>query len=228
MKNHAFISCNKTCVFALFLAFFLSIFVAVSSPAHACQFLIPDASGNAAQGPSLDTIADGFTQGLLDCGGESHRMVVMTINVDTSQDHIGVRDDPLFSSDVIGELKTVDNITVSPTSKVHILGRVNQSPRIGVRRGFVHFATLCNENQLLAPLDCSWGTSRIKFRTTIIDTDADEVVDRSYHELSIYQKNGRLHMVTFWTPHRDHIRHTTADWINALHAFGVDIVNKSG
>lgn len=189
----------------------------------ACRFLVADGKGNVAPGPSFDALEGGFTHGLLDCGNETHRMLVITLNLDTGLDHIGVRDDPLFSTDVTGALKSVGDVTISKTSRVHVLGRVNQSPHIGVHRGFVHFATLCDADDTLAPLDCSWHSSRIKSRTTTLDTDNDEVVDRAYHELSVYKPSGRLHMITFWTPYRNAISSTTRDWISALKAFGIDV-----
>ncbi|MEO1067204.1 MAG: hypothetical protein AAFW47_07485 [Pseudomonadota bacterium] len=195
--------------------------------AHACSFLVPDANGNAQRGPSLHTINRGFTHGLLDCGGENHAMMIITIGVDKNEPHVGVRDDPLFSADIVGELETVDDISISRTAKLHVLGRANASPRIGARRGFVRFATVCDVNEGYEPLNCSWGKARIKVRTTVVDTDADDIVDRSYHELSVYNGSDRLHMVTFWTPHRSHLRGTTADWISALHAFGIDISRAS-
>lgn len=205
----------------------LILFAAPEPALAACDFLIPNQNGAATKGPTFDRLDDGFTRGVLDCDGEIHRLLVMTIDIDTTQEYVGVRDDPLFSTDVTGDLKSVNNISVSGTSMVHVMGRVNQSPRIGVRRGFVHFATLCEEGNGIDPLNCSWGTSRIKFRSTTLDTDADEIVDRSFHELSIYNANGRLHMVTFWTPHRGEISNTTNDWIGALRAFGLD-VTKAG
>ncbi len=84
------------------------------------------------------------------------------------------------------------------------------------------FATLCDRDDNV-PLNCSWGTSRIKFRTTSLDTNADEVIDKNYHELSVYNANGRLHMITFWTPHRGELESTAQDWIAALEAFGMEV-----
>lgn len=217
---------RKKCVSATLTAFLMSLFFFTAQQnAEACEFFIPDKNGNAIKGPSFDAMADGFTSGLLECGNETHRLMVITIDVDTSQEHIGVRDDPLFSTDVTGELEALRDVAVSDTSNVHIMNRVNQSPFIGVRRGYVHFATLCETKNEITPLNCSWGKSRIKFRSTIIDTDLDQIVDRSYHELSVYSSNGRLHMISFWTPHRTKISNTTADWISALQAFGLNIRN---
>ncbi|MEP3232124.1 MAG: hypothetical protein ABJN04_09375 [Hyphomicrobiales bacterium] len=208
---------------SLFLGAALLSFSPLSqTPAHACQFIIPDANGNEARGPSFEMMSTGFLQGAIECGDEIHQLHVMTIDVDAKQAHLGVRDDPLFTQDVTGELKPISAVPVSSNTNVHIMGRVNQFPRIGVRRGFVRFATLCDADDALAPLDCSWRAARIKFRTTIIDTNADEEVDRSYHEMSIYDGKGRLHMVTFWTPHRPQLNTTANDWISALKAFGLD------
>lgn len=218
---------GKNCVFSKLTKYGLSLFLFIAPQnVEACEFLIPDTNGNAIQGPSFETIADGFTRGLLDCGTETHNLIVMTIDIDTSQKHIGVRDDPLFSTAVTGELKPLGNVPVSATTNVHIMSRVNQSPLIGIRRGYVHFATLCDRHNDATPLNCSWGKSRIKFRSTILDTDLDQIVDRSYHELSIYSGNGRLHMISFWTPLRPKISNTTADWINALRAFGLDVATE--
>ncbi|MEP2944351.1 MAG: hypothetical protein ABJL18_03705 [Hyphomicrobiales bacterium] len=219
---------GKKCVFSILTAFLVSFFVfAAPQNAEACEFFIPDKNGNAIKGPSFDAMTDGFTSGLLECGNETHRLMVITIDVDTSQEHIGVRDDPLFSTDVTGELEALRDVAVSDTSNVHIMSRVNQSPFIGVHRGYVHFATLCDIQNEATPLNCSWGKSRIKFRSTILDTDLDQIVDRSYHELSVYSGDGRLYMISFWTPHRSKISSTTADWISALQAFGLDIT-KAG
>ena len=211
------------------LAAFLISFFFLTAPqnAHACEFLIPDINGKVIKGPSFDKMANGYTTGLLDCGAETHRLMIITIDVDTSQEHIGVRDDPLFSPEVTGELKAFEDVAVSATSNVHVMSRVKQSPYIGVNRGYVHFATLCDINNETTPLNCSWGQSRIKFRSTILDTDLDQVVDRSYHELSVYSTAGRLYMISFWTPHRSEISNTTEDWIGALEAFGLD-VTKAG
>lgn len=221
----------KTCISFSLPALLGSLFLIAApvshTPAHACQFIIPDANGNEARGPSFDMMSTGFLQGAIECGDEIHQLHVMTIDVDAKQTHLGVRDDPLFTQDVTGELKPLSAVPVSSNTNVHILGRVNQFPRIGVRRGFVRFATLCDADDTLAPLDCSWRTARIKFRTTIIDTNADEEVDRSYHEMSIYDGKGRLHMVTFWTPHRSQLDTTANDWISALKAFGLDFT-KAG
>ena len=213
--------------FSVFLSLFLGAallsFSPISqTPAHACQFIIPDANGKEARGPSFEMMSTGFLQGAIECGDEIHQLHVMTIDVDAKQAHLGVRDDPLFTPDVTGELKPISAVPVSSNTNVHIMGRVNQFPRIGVRRGFVRFATLCDADDAMAPLDCSWRAARIKFRTTIIDTNADEEVDRSYHEMSVYDGKGRLHMVTFWTPHRPQLNTTANDWISALKAFGLD------
>lgn len=228
MKYFLYILPAKTRLFATLIALGFGLLALVPSrSAAACNFLVPDANGNAVQGPSFGAMHDGFIRGLLECGAGTYNLMIMTINVDTTQKHVGVRDDSLFGSDVTGELKTISNVPVSTTSNIYVLDRVNQSPFIGVRRGFVRFATLCDAKDAMAPLNCSWGTSRIKFRATTLDTDADEVVDRSYHELSIYNADGRLHMVTFWTPNRDQIINMTEDWISALKAFGLDVL-KAG
>lgn len=195
--------------------------------AQACQFIVPDANGNEADGPSFEAMSTGFMQGALDCGDEIHRLVIMTIDVDAQKEHLGVRDDPLFTQDITGELKPLSDVSVTSKTNVHIMGRVNQFPRIGVRRGFMRFATLCDADDGMAPLNCSWGSSRIKFRTTTLDTNADEKVDRSYHEMSVYDGKGRLHMITFWTPHRTQLNSTANDWISALKAFGLDVA-KAG
>lgn len=232
MNNSSLFSCIKASFRSFFSLYCLIAglgFGVFSSPAHAaCQFFIADADGNPIhQGPTFDGMADGLIRGILDCDGEIHRLAVMTIDIDTKQKYIGVRDDPLFSADVTGALKSLSDVPGSTTSKVHVLGRIDQSPLIGIRRGFVYFATLCDDAGDLTPLNCSWGTLRIKFRTTSLDTNFDEVIDRSYHELSIYDSRGRLHMITFWTPHRPAIQNTTDDWISALRALGLD-VTKAG
>ncbi|MEM8838952.1 MAG: hypothetical protein AAGE89_12725 [Pseudomonadota bacterium] len=213
----------------LFHAFWILlalIILAWPGAARACEFFVPDEAGNAIRGPSFDRIDNGFTHGLLRCGGETHGLMIMTLAIDINEPHIGVRDDPLFKLEVLGPLERVDDIQVSGTSSVYVLGRANASPRVGNRRGFVRFATLCDEHFNGKPLNCSWGSARIKFRATTVDTNADEKFDRTYHELSIYRGEGKLHMVTFWTPHRRHIKATTADWITALHAFGFDVAKK--
>lgn len=195
--------------------------------AHACDFLVAGPNGSAVKGPSFDKMQDGLTSGILECGPEIHRLMVITLNLDPSLEHIGVRDDPSFSTDVLGDLKRLQDVPVSGNANVHILSRVNEPPSIGVNRGFVHFATLCDGRDADTPLMCSWGQSRIKFRITALDTNADQVVDSAYHELSVYNNEGRLHMVTFWAPYREQIQHTTADLISALEAFGLDFT-KAG
>lgn len=237
MKCFRLISCSKVSVFRLFLpsirvasivlglAFFLPL---ASQDAKACEFIVPDANGRIAKGPSFEMMDDGLTSGLLSCNGEIFRMTVMTIAVDTSQKHIGVRDDPLFSTQTMGELEAVGSVPISDNALVHVLGRVNQSPRIGPRRGFVHFATLCDAKDAMAPLNCSLGNARIKFRTTVMDTNDDEIVDHAFYELSVYQASGRLYMVSFATPTRERLDASTADVIAALRAFGLDVARQAG
>lgn len=194
-----------------------------TNQAHACEFFVPDNAGNPVKGPSFDQIGHGFTPGLLNCGDETHRLMVITLGVDPSEPYIGVRDEPLFKSDITGPLETLNDIQISGNASVHILGRINSSSVVGKRRGFVRFATLCNIGETQEPLNCSWQKQRIKFRTTNVDTNADGKVDQTHHELSIYNGSDRLHMVSFWAPFRTHIQNTTADWIDALHAFGIKV-----
>ncbi|MBA4781627.1 MAG: hypothetical protein H2045_00210 [Rhizobiales bacterium] len=237
MKCFRFISRSNVSLSRVFSPSFRTISAAIalalffpllSQEAKACEFVIPDSNGNIAKGPSFELMDDGLTNGLLSCNGEIFRMTIMTIAVDISQKHIGVRDDPLFSTQTMGELKTVGSVPISDNARIHVLGRVNQSPRIGLRRGFVHFATLCDAADAMAPLNCSLGNARIKFRTTTMDTDDDEIVDHTFYELSVYQASGRLYMVSFATPTREQLDASTADVIAALRAFGLDVSRQAG
>ncbi len=90
-----------------------------------------DNQGQAILGPSFDYLSDGFTRGALRCGGNEYRLMIMTLHVDTSLNHVGVRDDPLFSTQVVGALEPLGSVSVSNSSTVHIMARVKAAGYVG-------------------------------------------------------------------------------------------------
>lgn len=201
------------------LPVFLSL---AASPTLACEFL-PNGENGPQPAAKLETIPEGIISGALRCGRNSHAAFVWTLGVDGEQEKLGIRDDALFEERHTGPLEKLMAAYVEDHARITVFERsetakISRTPMPDDRISMRRFFTFCDVAASDDPLDCSVGKTRIKGRRTAEDTNRDGYLDASMHEISYYDGNSKLHVLSFATSYGDSLTADVGLWIEAVNA----------
>lgn len=176
--------------------------------------------GDGAIRPLAD-LPEGTIRGQGVCDGVETPMAVWTMAVDGGSEDLGIRDRPLLQSAPANPLIAVEAAAVGTARITVFRRRATPDPGRGPddRRPFRFFGTLCDAGAA-EPLDCSAGSSRVRMRANVMDTDQDGVLDRVRHEVSIWDGADRLQVMMFETRHAGRPLSNAAAWIDALRVAG--------
>jgi len=205
------------------LPVFLSLLLSLAAlPASACAFL-PKGEDGPEAAARLDTLADGIVTGALRCGRDSYAAYVWTLPVDGEQESLGIRDDALFAERHTGPLDQLMAAYVEDHVRITVFERsetvkISRAPMPGDRFSMRRFFTFCDIAGIADPLDCSVGKTRIKGRRTAEDSNRDGYLDVSMHEISYYDGEAKLHVLSFATPYGDSLTADVGLWIEAVNA----------
>ncbi|WP_425416698.1 hypothetical protein [Oricola indica] len=201
----------------------LSVFLCLAaSGAFACEFR-PNGASGPEPAATLDMLPEGIVSGTLRCGARAHAALVWTLGVDGGQENLGVRDDKLFEIRHTGPLNRLMAAHVEDHAHITVFERsetvkISSGPLPEGRFSIRRFFTFCDIDHAADPLDCSIGKARIKGRRTAQDTNKDGYLDISEHEISYYDGDSKLHVLSFATPYGDSLTADAGLWIEAVNA----------
>lgn len=190
-----------------------------SAPANACDLRLRDGTVAA----DLSALPEGIVEATVDCGARRLTAQFWTLAVDPAQTELGVRDGKLFDTTRTGPLTELVSARIEDHLRVTVQERSDTAalslrPEPQPRARYRRFGTFCDDIADSDPLDCSVGEARIKARVTAEHVDDDGWLDISMHEISVYDGDSRLHVMSFTTPYSPETTDDIAQWIEALHA----------
>lgn len=205
-------------LFSLVLAAFFAFPPASSD---ACEFLLDGDSGP--QPARLEDLPPGIFFGALSCGAKRRVTQVWTLDVDPGKAELGVRDGKLFDTKYTGPLTQLASVQIEDHVRVSVHERTEtvsmpRSPIPADRHSFRRFVTFCAISGSADSLDCSLGAMRVKARATARDTDRDGYLDISLYEISVYDGDSKLHVMSFVTPYAASLTADMGTWIEAINA----------
>jgi len=201
--------------------------LAATAPARAephlrCLFALPDPGSGEVRIERLDTLAEGTSRGLIKCSASHRRADIWTLDIGTSPT-AGVRIAPLFRAAIVGKLDRLAQLTVSGKARLTIFepastAAITRAGTVSRRHRFQRFMTLCDAASAADPLNCWFGSARIKGRVTMADLDRNGELDTALHEISVFDGGSKVHVIAFNTRLvKDPADHAGA-WIEALRA----------
>ncbi|MEM6668272.1 MAG: hypothetical protein AAF661_03560 [Pseudomonadota bacterium] len=193
--------------------------LAVSSHAHACLQTSQDAP-QPFEG-RLSALGEGTTRFDANCLQQPSSFVVWALAVDAESTYLGVRDDALFQERHTGPLIRLGDAEIGNVARVTVLARPQAIERTPITTGMRQtphrwFGTICDRTHFGDPLDCNVGEQRIKMRMDAQHVDGDGLLDVSVHEISVYDGDARLYVISFITPYRSSPEEAAATWIDVL------------
>ncbi len=200
---------------------FLAAVTVFPAQVIACEVSIQ--AGKELRGARLADLPDGIVTGVLDCAGDRYPAQFWTLAVDPARNHLGVRDNKLFDPVHTGALTRLVSAKVEDHVRVVVLERsetaaLSLSAAPQKRNGFRRFVTFCDNIETADPLDCSIGTVRIKARATAEHLDNDGYPDVTLHEISYYDGESRLHVISFAAPYSPRPSGDLSRWIGVINA----------
>lgn len=170
---------------------------------------------------AIGTLAPGTFAGHIDCDGVRHQVGVWTLLVDGKSETVGIRDEPLFQIEQANPLQAVARISYDRDVQFTLFRRA----RDPVERPHRLFATVCAIGS--DPLDCSLGDRRIKIRIDLRDSNLDGILNRAYHQISIYDGADRLQVIFIDLPTGKHPHDLVGAWIRFFRQTGaVNLSNQ--
>jgi hypothetical protein len=198
-----------------------------ATPAHAegqvqCLFALPDPGSGEVRIERLSTLAEGTSRGVIKCSTSHRRADIWTLDIGTSPT-AGVRTAPLFRAAIVGKLERLAQLTVSGKARLTIFEPVStaattRAGTVSRRHRFQRFMTLCDASPAPDPLNCWYGTARIKGRITMADLDRNGELDTALHEISVFDGGSKLHVIAFNTKLAKDPADHVGVWIEALSA----------
>ncbi|MDX1717621.1 MAG: hypothetical protein R3287_11990 [Anderseniella sp.] len=187
-----------------------------------CLFALPDPGSGEVRIERLNTLAEGTSRGVIKCSASDRRADIWTLDIGNSPT-AGVRTAPLFRAAIVGKLERLAQLTVTGKARLTIFERASTAAQtragtVSRRHRFQRFMTLCDASPAPDPLNCWYGTARIKGRITMADLDRNGELDTALHEISVFDGGSKLHVIAFNTElAKDPADHAGA-WLEALHA----------
>lgn len=187
-----------------------------------CRLVI--GSAPTAERIAMAELAEGLVVGQLVCGhAERLPIGIWTLSVDPAADHLGVRDNPLFSTDHLGPLTQLFQADIGQKARIAVYERsatahLSLGRPSAERRAFRRYAAVCDAAHAGDPMLCSLGAARIKVRVTALDEDFDGALDTNFNEISLYDGKARLNVVSFRSDYAPDPASAVADWIGVIDA----------
>lgn len=193
-----------------------------SGPAIKCVFAVPDMASGSIETHRLHTLREGTSRGLIKCMTRHQRADVWTLDIGNSPT-VGVRVGPLFRTSIVGKLGTLARLTIKGAARLTIFEPVStiettRAGNISRRYRYQVFMTLCDASTAADPLNCWFGTARVKGRVTMVDGDRDGELDTAQHEISVFDGGSRLHVIAFNTTLAAEPEDHAGRWVEALAA----------
>ena len=129
-------------------ALFTALFTALAqAPAAACEIWAERSHGRP-EAVAPAHLPEALTSAHLRCGNDARPVLIWTLAVDGAAPHLGVRDEPLFRTDVTGPLLPVAEAAIPGAANLSVLVRASAAATIDASGpqapSYRRFATFCD------------------------------------------------------------------------------------